>query len=239
MNNENSSNELFPESSSAPEGDAPVKDAPVTGEKPSPDSSGSSFSAPASEKSSGKVITEDSVIEESEIPDIDAGGARSCGEFLKLQREKLNLSYADVFEATRIKEDMIRALEEEDFSQLPQPVYVIAYVKRLCHFYNINNVLAREFLDRLRAEISFDVPDDVSKSVKGSDESEENMRRIRNLAFAVGLVIFLLLILIISGITMVVLNLRQAGHQLETRSPFNENTLVELQGEPKLKITEL
>lgn len=223
MNNENGSNELFSEN---------AENTPLPGIAAKPAAQGS-----GSVKE--KIITEDSVIEEQEIPDTDACGARSCGEFLKIQREKLNLTYADVFEATRIKEDMLRALEEEDFTRLPQPVYVIAYVKRLCHFYNINNALAREFLDRLRTEISFDVPDDVSKSVKGSDESEENMRRMRNLALVVVLVILLLLSLIIAGITLVILNLRQSGHQLEEKTPFSENTLVELQPKPKLKITEL
>lgn len=223
MNNENSPNELFPESGSA---------APESRNLAAP-------SLPPVQEPEEKVITEETMIEETQIPETDACGARSCGEFLRIQREKLNLSYDDVFAATRIKGDLVKALENEDFSQLPQPIYVIAYVKRLCQFYNINNALAREFLDRLRSEISFDVPDDFSKSVKGSDESEENMRRIRNLALAAGAVIFLLLVLFIAGITMVVVNLRQSEHQLEKKSPFNENTLVELQPKPKLVITEL
>ena len=223
MNNENGSNELFSENTE-------MNPVPRT----SPE-----FAVQDPERGEEKVITEDTVIEEEQIPDTDACGARSCGEFLKIQREKLSLTYTDVFEATRIKEDILQALEEEDFSKLPQPVYVIAYVKRLCHFYNINNVLAREFLDRLRTEISFDVPDDFSKSVKGSDESEENMRRIRNLALAAVLVIFLFLVLVIAGVTMVIVNLRQSGHQLEEKTPFSENTLVELQPKPKLRITEL
>ena len=49
----------------------------------------------------------------------------------------------------------------------------------------------------------------------------------------------LLLMLIVTGITMVVVNLRKSGHQLEKPSPFSENTLVELQQKPKLKMTEL
>ena len=83
------------------------------------------------------------------------------------------------------------------------------------------------------------MPDDFSKSVKGSDESEENMRRIRNLALVAVLIIFLLLALIVTGVTLVIVNLRQSGHQLETKTPFNENTLVELQPKPKLVIREL
>ena len=231
MNNENSTNELFPESS--------APDPAVQQELPPSTVPAETFEKSSAPAGAEKIITEDTDIVEEVIPDIDAGGARTCGEFLKLQREKLNLSYAEVFEGTRIKEDMIRALENEDFSQLPQPVYVIAYVKRLCQFYNINNALAREFMDELRSRISFDAPEDFSKSVKGSDESEENMRRIRNLAFVAALIIFLFLVLIISGITMVVLNLKRSDHQLEKATPFNEKTLVELQTQPKIAITEL
>lgn len=185
------------------------------------------------------VVIGDNYSAAENIPDIDAGGAVNCGEFLRIQREKLNLSYSDVFEATKLKPDMIRALEEEDFSRLPEPVYIIAYVKRLCHFYNVNNALAREFLEELRGRIAFDVPDDFSKSVKGSDVSEENMRRIRNLAISFAAVMLLLVFLIIFGVTLVVMNLRQPGHRLDKEVKFNSNTLIELQPEVKLKITEL
>ena len=224
MNNENGSNELFSENT--PPAAAAEEKQPGTVRAPG---------AETVSNNSQRVLTEDMVIEETPIPETDACGARSCGEFLKIQREKLNLSYAQVFEATRIKSDMVKALEEEDFSMLPQPVYVIAYVKRLCQFYNINNALAREFVSKMRDEIAFDVPEDFSKSVKGSDVSEENMRRIRNLALAAALVIFLFLVLLISGITLVVINLRKA----ENQPSYSENTLVELQSKPKLRITEL
>ena len=224
MNNENGSNELFSENT--PPAAAAEEKQPGTVRAPG---------AETVSNNAQRVLTEDMVIEETPIPDTDACGARSCGEFLKIQREKLNLSYAQVFEATRIKSDMVKALEEEDFSMLPQPVYVIAYVKRLCQFYNINNALAREFVSKMRDEIAFDVPEDFSKSVKGSDVSEENMRRIRNLALAAALVIFLFLVLLISGITLVVINLRKA----ENQPSYSENTLVELQSKPKLRITEL
>ena len=99
MNNENGSNELFSENTE-------MNPVPRT----SPE-----FAVQDPGRGKEKVITEDTVIEEEQIPDTDACGARSCGEFLKIQREKLSLTYTDVFEATRIKEDILQALEEEDF----------------------------------------------------------------------------------------------------------------------------
>lgn len=224
MNKQDNSNELFPEGEI---------NTPAAAEKTVSDVNDADGTAESA------VVIGDNYSAAENIPDIDAGGAVNCGEFLRIQREKLNLSYSDVFEATKLKPDMIRALEDEDFSRLPEPVYIIAYVKRLCHFYNVNNALAREFLEELRGRIAFDVPDDFSKSVKGSDVSEENMRRIRNLAISFAAVMLLLFFLIIFGVTLVVMNLRQPGHQLDKEVKFNSNTLIELQPGVKLKITEL
>lgn len=222
MNNENGG-ELFP----APGPEA----APGTSAAELPASGADGAVRP---EDSCPVITEDNIPGEKEIPDTDAGGARSCGEFLRMQREKLNLTREDVFEALKLKPEVIGALEEEDFSRLPEPVYVIAYVKRLCRFYNVNNALAREFLDDLRSRIDFDVPENVAQSVKGSDVSEENIRRIRNLALAA---VLMLLLLIGSGVAVVVMNLRRSGTSAQPK--FSENILVDLQPRPELRVTEL
>ena len=230
MDEENRDNELFPDTGTgtAQEPPRPVSGGPASSEVPA------SPEAPAE-----RVLTEDDPIVEPELPETDSGGARSCGAFLKLQRERLNCSVETVFRETKIKPEIIIALENEDFSQLPQPVYVIAYVKRLCRYYNVNNALAREFLDRLRGKIVFDVPEDLSKSVKGSDTGEENLRRMRNLALAAVSVILLLMLLAGAIVTVAVLNLRRSGRQMETRREFSESTLLELQAKPRLRITEL
>ena len=185
------------------------------------------------------VLTEDSIVEEPVIPDVDAGSARSCGEFLRLQREKLDLTLQDVYEKTRLKPEVIRALEEEDLDRLPAPVYVVAYVKRLCQLYKVNNSLAREFSERLREKIAFDVPEDIQKAFNVTDNGGENIRRIHNMAMVVLLVFSLLLILTVTGITLVIINLNRADNRLEKKTPFSEKTLIELQTKPKLKMTEL
>ena len=59
------------------------------------------------------------------------------------------------------------------------------------------------------------------------------------LAYAIGLPLGLLLILTITGITMVIINLNRADHRLEKKTPFSEKTLIELQTKPKLQMTEL
>lgn len=236
MDEENRGNELFPdiETGTAQE---PPRTAP---ERPAPTEVPASSAPPAvPEAPEGRVITEDDPIVEPELPEIDSGGAQSCGAFLKLQRERLNYSPETVFRETKIKPEIIAALENEDFSALPQPVYVIAYVKRLCRFYNVNNALAREFLDRLRESIVFDVPEDLSRSVKGSDTGEDNLRRVRSLALAAVSVILLLMLLTGIVVTVAVLNLRRSGQRMENKKEFSENTLLELQQKPKLRITEL
>ena len=242
MDEENRGNELFPdlETGTAQEPPRTAPEVPAPSEVPASSALPAASEVPASpEGPAVRVITEDDPIEEPEPPETDSGGARSCGAFLKLQRERLNYSVETVFHETRIKPEIITALENEDFSLLPQPVYVIAYVKRLCRFYNVNNALAREFLDRLRESIVFDVPEDLSKSVKGSDAGEEGGRRMRSLALAAVSVVLLLVLLVGAGVTVAVLNLRRSGRQMETRKGFGESTLLELQPKPELKITEL
>ena len=236
MDEENRSNELLPDAETEPAQAAPqtAPEAPAPSVVPARPAPPASPEAPA-----GRVITEDDPIVEPELPETDSGGARSCGAFLKLQRERLNCSVETVFRETKIKPEIITALENEDFSLLPQPVYVIAYVKRLCRFYNVNNALAREFLDRLRESIVFDVPEDLSRSVKGSDAGEENLRRMRSLALAAVSIILLLVLLAGAGVTVAVLNLRRSGRQMESKKEFSENTLLELQPKPRLRITEL
>jgi|GEM_PF-1632143 len=242
MEEENRGNELFPdiETGTAQEPPQTAPEVPALSEVPASPAPPAVSGVPASpERPAGRVITEDDPIVEPQLPETDSGGARSCGAFLKLQRERLNYSVEAVFAETKIKPEIITALENEDFSALPQPVYVIAYVKRLCRFYNVNNALAREFLDRLRESIVFDVPEDLSKSVKGSDAGEESSRRMRNLALAAVSIILLLVLLAGTGITVAVVNLSRSGRQLEGKKGFSEKTLLELQAKPKLKITEL
>ena len=248
MDEENRGNELFPdiETGTAQEPPQNAPEVPASAEVPASPAPAAVSGVPASsplpespERPPVRVITEDDPIVEPELPETDSGGARSCGAFLKLQRERLNYSVETVFHETRIKPEIITALENEDFSLLPQPVYVIAYVKRLCRFYNVNNALAREFLDRLRESIVFDVPEDVSKSVKGSDAGEEGSRRMRSLALAAVSIVLLLVLLVGAGVTVAVLNLRRSGRQMENKKGFGENTLLELQPKPKLDITEL
>ena len=242
MDEENRGNELFPdlETGRAQEPPRTAPESPAPSEVPASSASPASSAPPAvPEAPAGRVITEDDPIVEPELPETDSGGARSCGAFLKLQRERLDYSLETVFMETKIKPEIIAALENEDFSVLPQPVYIIAYVKRLCRFYNVNNTLAREFLDSLRKSIVFDVPEDLSKSVKGSDAGEDNLRRMRSLALAAVSILLLLMLLTGIVVTVAVLNLRRSGQRMENKKEFSENTLLELQAKPKLRITEL
>ena len=83
------------------------------------------------------------------------------------------------------------------------------------------------------------MPEDLSKSVKGSDDGGEYLRRMRNLALVAVVIFLLLLFLIGTGVTVAVVNLRRPGGRLEKKTEFSENTLLELQPKPRLKITEV
>ena len=54
---------------------------------------------------------------------------RTPGAALRMAREKRRLSIADVVEATRIKPHIIAALESDDYSVIPAPLYGKGFIK--------------------------------------------------------------------------------------------------------------
>lgn len=60
------------------------------------------------------------------------------GEVLKKKREEKNISIKDVSSVTKLNTSIIYALEEEDLSHLPSPVYVINFIKLYAAFLGLD-----------------------------------------------------------------------------------------------------
>ncbi|MGB9682504.1 MAG: helix-turn-helix domain-containing protein [bacterium] len=54
---------------------------------------------------------------------------RKLGDILKERREALNLSIKEVADATKLKKSIIVALENGDYRELPEPVYIRGFLK--------------------------------------------------------------------------------------------------------------
>jgi cytoskeleton protein RodZ len=65
---------------------------------------------------------------------VRANEGMSLGEVLRAQRLAAAGSLDEMARATRISQQYLRALETEDFSQLPAPVFVRGFIRAYCSF---------------------------------------------------------------------------------------------------------
>ena len=166
--------------------------------------------------------------------DIDLDKAESS-RLLEEGRCRMGLSAAEVEEMTKIRALYVQALEQGDYKELPQPVYTLAYIRRLCELYDIGPQETEKIIEPWR-EVSFEAPDNYPMVVY-SDESGDNRKVIRRLEAVIFSVIALLVIaLAVFGIVLLVSLLR--GGNRSGGVAFDEAEIVKLQEAPKLKITE-
>jgi len=74
------------------------------------------------------------------------------GGALKEQREALGLSFQDVFRATRIPIEHLRALEEGRIAQLPGPTYTLGFIQTYSQYLGLNGSY---YMDRYRASLNY------------------------------------------------------------------------------------
>lgn len=163
----------------------------------------------------------------------------SFGQYLKALRLQKNLSIESIAEETKIRSDYLVALEAEDFDSLPQPVYILGYVRKLCSLYQVDAQRANEITSGLRSQLEYEIPEDISKSVVDHEVSEENERRIRQLILIMVTAAALVVLVFIIGGVLLLVGLRKSPNPADHSTAFDESRLIELQGTPKLNITVL
>ena len=109
------------------------------------------------------------------------------GVYLRQVRESLNLTTGDLAERTKISTRYLEAIENDDIDRMPPAVYAIAYIRKLCDYYNISNESAEKMIGELRSELNREVPDALISRVEIDTEStEENERETRRLLWILG-----------------------------------------------------
>ena len=147
----------------------------------------------------------------------------------------MGLTPADVEEITKIRAGYISALEQGSFEELPQPVYVLAYLRRLSELYGLSKD-DEEMIVTPWCELQFETPDNYSTTVY-SDESGDNRKVIRKLEIAIFSVIALAVIaLVVFGIILLVSFVR--NNVGSGNVSFDEADIVKLQPVQKLKVSE-
>lgn len=63
---------------------------------------------------------------------------RTVGQILRETREAKIYTIEDVAAATKIRKEMLKALESDDYSKLPPPTFVQGFIKNYAHFLNLD-----------------------------------------------------------------------------------------------------
>lgn len=79
---------------------------------------------------------------------------RTVGQILKEEREKKLFTVDEVEKATKIRKELIEALEDGDWNKLPPPTFVQGFIKNYGKFLGLNTeklvaIFRREFSDKL------------------------------------------------------------------------------------------
>ncbi len=168
----------------------------------------------------------------------DIEGEESFGQYLRALRERNHFTIAEIANETKIKSDYLTALENEDYGSLPQPVYVLGYVRKLCSLYHVSPERADQITAELRDRLEYEVPEDITKTVIDHEVSEENERKIRQLILILAASALLVAVVLVAGGILILAGLRSSGSS--PKEPrFTESQAVEVQDAPKLIITEL
>ena len=158
-----------------------------------------------------------------------------AARILEEARCRMGVTPADVEEITKIRAIYITALENGDFDELPQPVYTLAYLRRLCELYGLSKEEEEQIILPW-SELQFETPDNYSTTVY-SDESGDNRKVIRKLEIAIFSIVALAVIALVvfGGILLVSFVRNNVGG---SDVSFDEAEIVKLQPEQKLKVTE-
>ena len=127
---------------------------------------------------------------------------------------------------------------------------MIAFVKRLCAIYGVSAEDAETLVTELHDQLSYEIPEDLNKTVICREQDEANHRRLRNLTIGLVAGAVLILALLILGGSVLVLKLRNGGG---TAGPGNEPEVAAQPGQvtvdesmlmsyherPKLKVTRI
>lgn len=72
---------------------------------------------------------------------------RTLGEFLRYHREQKYISLEELSMKTKIRIQQLAKLEENNFMDLPNPVYLKGFIKSICHELDVNVETALNYLN--------------------------------------------------------------------------------------------
>ncbi len=120
------------------------------------------------------------------------------GYILQEARVRCNFSIEQVSIRTHISKHYIQAIERDDFSSLPAPVFVTAYIKALCREYGIED-LEQMIIEKLEHfENIRSVPNELIMNLhKNKQVNYEVERKFKNVLIVIALTFLVVIVLLI------------------------------------------
>ncbi len=150
-------------------------------------------------------------------------------EVLKAARKRAGLTPEDVENETQIRVRFLMALEEGYFDELPQQVYVLAYLRKLCSLYKISKADEEELVRPWRQ-----VPREVPENLPGTiipDENSENRKILHRVEIFLLAVIAMVAIGVIAFLVILGVSFLNRN---KVEDHFDISSLLELQEKPRL-----
>ncbi len=122
-------------------------------------------------------------------------GELSPGQILQDARGRMNLSIDQVSLKTRIVKHYLDAIERDDYPSLPAPVFVTAYIKTLCEFYDIKEK-EKDILQKLETNEKIrPVPEEILENIhRGRQVNMETEKKITLIITSIAVVLFLIVL---------------------------------------------
>lgn len=166
-------------------------------------------------------------------------GNGGFGNYLRELRKRSGMDIDALAAATKIRSTYLEAIEREDYDDLPPIVYVLAYVKSLCGFYQLSPEYTELVTGELRQRLEYEAPDDPSKSVLDVEVSQENPILLKKILLAgmfgfvgVAVLITVVVLVLTSGSTPPASTAPTGGAPVQ----LDEKTLIDLQKAPQLEV---
>ena len=154
---------------------------------------------------------------------------------LKAARKTAGLSPEAVEKSTQIRAHYLVALEEGDYDKLPQPVYVLAYLRKLCNLYDISGE-EEDHLVRPWRNIPCELSEKLLESIQQDEENNERKGLLNRLEVIILAAAALIVIGII--VLVIVLIVSYFSGKDVPEPVFNNTKLLEIQPKPELIIIE-
>ena len=122
-------------------------------------------------------------------------GEITPGQILQEARVRLNLGLDQVSIRTKISKQYIEAIERNEFSALPAPVFTTAYLRTLCDCYKIKNREAEILHDFESRQKNKPVPEAILEQIhRGRQVNMDEEKKIT--ALMTGIIVFVLAIIL-------------------------------------------